>query len=216
MSRLREGRANTARGAAHFLRETVGCARGHSPAGRQRLPQPDGCPLLYHHPPASLESRRYQRRTGLPFPTGWTAPPMSPRRLTPRSRPSRRPAGAASGCEAHTRFPARPLRHRRWNWRPTAPGWRSSPPRAENATRYLKYGVLARGQRRLSGRTIEDTVGGNASQPKSSSRLGPIPFPALRPRNLAPPRSRESPAAVASQLPHRKLKRPPEPRPSPL
>ena len=26
MSRLREGRANTARGAAHFLRETVGCA----------------------------------------------------------------------------------------------------------------------------------------------------------------------------------------------
>ena len=27
MSRLREGRANTARGAAHFLRETVGRVR---------------------------------------------------------------------------------------------------------------------------------------------------------------------------------------------
>ena len=43
MSRLREGRANTARGAAHFLRETVGRVRyggasgtAHG-AGRQRL-----------------------------------------------------------------------------------------------------------------------------------------------------------------------------------
>ena len=66
MSRLREGRANTARGAAHFLRETVGRVRyaggpGATHAtGRQRvlhswrgirLPQ-DGCPLLHHHPPA--------------------------------------------------------------------------------------------------------------------------------------------------------------------
>ena len=65
MTRLREGRANTARGAAHFLRETVGrvryCgARGqltvradsgfytHAVVG---LP-PDGCPLLHRHPPA--------------------------------------------------------------------------------------------------------------------------------------------------------------------
>ena len=66
MSRLREGRANTARGAAHSLRETVGrvrYARGQrttQATGRQRvvhswrgirLPQ-DGCPLLHHHPPA--------------------------------------------------------------------------------------------------------------------------------------------------------------------
>ena len=66
MSRLREGRANTARGAAHFLRETVGRVRygggqgtTHG-AGRQRLLRPhcrcrlpgNGCPLLYHHPPA--------------------------------------------------------------------------------------------------------------------------------------------------------------------
>ena len=48
MSRLREGRANTARGAAHFLRETVGRVRygwgqgtTHG-AGRQRLLCP--CP----------------------------------------------------------------------------------------------------------------------------------------------------------------------------
>ena len=66
MSRLREGRANTARGAAHFLRETVGRVRYAGASGRLtlragqrvlhswrgiRLPQ-DGCPLLHHHPPA--------------------------------------------------------------------------------------------------------------------------------------------------------------------
>ena len=78
MARLREGRANTARGAAHFLRETVGrvryagargqltsgsttaaTARLPASAGRQRLLHPrhrrrlppDGCPLLHHHPP---------------------------------------------------------------------------------------------------------------------------------------------------------------------
>ena len=66
MSRLREGRANTVRGAAHLLRETVGRVRyGGAPAdnsrcGPKRLlyPRPgrgllrDGCPLLHHHPPA--------------------------------------------------------------------------------------------------------------------------------------------------------------------
>ena len=66
MSRLREGRANTARGAAHFLRETVGRVRYGGARGqltvraRQRLLRPhcrcrlpgNGCPLLYHHPPA--------------------------------------------------------------------------------------------------------------------------------------------------------------------
>ena len=66
MARLREGRANTARGAAHFLRETLGpgaLRRGHGSthrAGRQRLlhpfhrrplPQDEG-PLLHHSPPA--------------------------------------------------------------------------------------------------------------------------------------------------------------------
>ena len=62
MARLREGRANTARGAAHFLQETVGRVRyaGASgtthDAGRQRLLHPRhrrglpqaGCPLLHH------------------------------------------------------------------------------------------------------------------------------------------------------------------------
>ena len=81
MSRLREGRANTARGAAHFLRETVGTGalrrgqRTTHATGRQRvlhswrgirLPQ-DGCPLLHHHPPAQepAQSHRGDTRGGL-------------------------------------------------------------------------------------------------------------------------------------------------------
>ena len=68
MSRLREGRANTARGAAHFLRElgrvryggargqlTVRADSGFCPHCRCRLPG-NGCPLLYHHPPARQPS----------------------------------------------------------------------------------------------------------------------------------------------------------------
>ena len=71
MARMRKGRANTARGAAHFLRETVSRVRyagpepveGHGsthgasrqrllhPFHRRRLPE-DGDPLLHHHPPA--------------------------------------------------------------------------------------------------------------------------------------------------------------------
>ena len=77
MSRLREGRANTAHGAAHFLRETVGRVRyaganGRTHAtGRQRvlhswrgirLPQ-DGCPLLHHHPPAQKPAQSYRGDT---------------------------------------------------------------------------------------------------------------------------------------------------------
>ena len=64
MSRLREGRANTARGAAHFLR-TVGRVRYGGARGQLTVraeaastptlslpPAGNGCPLLYHHPPA--------------------------------------------------------------------------------------------------------------------------------------------------------------------
>ena len=78
MARLREGRANTARGAAHFLRETV--ARGArrrseraaddarrqrllQPRGRRRLPQA-GCPLLDHHSPAAERTPADRGDTG--------------------------------------------------------------------------------------------------------------------------------------------------------
>ena len=99
MSSLREGRANTARGAAYFLREPLPAGDGgagalrwgqrttHS-AGRQRLQRPHcrcrlpggGCPAT-PSPFAStkacaISSRLYARRIGRPYPTGWTAPPM--------------------------------------------------------------------------------------------------------------------------------------------
>ena len=77
MSRLREGRSNTARGAAHFLRETVGRvryagARGATHgAGRQRLlhpfhrrplPQDEG-PLLHHRAPARPVAQAHRGHT---------------------------------------------------------------------------------------------------------------------------------------------------------
>ena len=86
MARLREGRANTARGAAHFLREPLPAGDGgagallwgqrttHS-AGRQRLLRPHcrcrlpggGCPLLHHRPSAQKPagSDRGDTRAGL-------------------------------------------------------------------------------------------------------------------------------------------------------
>ena len=116
MSRLREGRANTARGAAHFLRETVGRVRYAGANGRLTLRADSG---FYTHGVVSvcrkmdvrfsitirstkacaISSRRYPRMPGLPFPTGWTAPPMWPR---PPALPSRvnltpRRCGSSSG-----------------------------------------------------------------------------------------------------------------------
>ena len=73
MARLREGRANTARGAAHFLRETVGRVRYAGARGQLTVRADSGfythaivaagrrmdasSPLLHHHPPeCSLRS----------------------------------------------------------------------------------------------------------------------------------------------------------------
>ena len=81
LARLREGRANTARGAGHFLRETVGRVRYAGATGQltrasrqrllyprrgRRLPQDEG-PLLHHCPPAPkpAESHRGHTRGGL-------------------------------------------------------------------------------------------------------------------------------------------------------
>ena len=103
MSRLREGRANTARGAAHFLRETVGRVRYAGANGRLTLRADSG---FYTHGVVSVCRKMDVRfsitirqhkslrnlieaipeEPGLPFPTGWTAPPMWPR---PPALPSR-------------------------------------------------------------------------------------------------------------------------------
>ena len=67
MARLREGRANTARGAAHFLRETVARVRDAGASGQLTMRadsgfynhavvaacRRSGCPLLGHDPPAA-------------------------------------------------------------------------------------------------------------------------------------------------------------------
>ena len=98
MARLRKGRANTAHGAAHFLRETISRARyagtSHRPthaAGRQRLLPPrhrrllpqDECPLLHHrapaqnpaqhhrgHPRGGLDAQPFASFTISPYPSG--------------------------------------------------------------------------------------------------------------------------------------------------
>ena len=81
MARLRAGRANTARGAAHFLRETLSRVRHAGATGqltvradsgfyrhRHRLPQ-QRCPLLHHRPPVqSARSHRGHTRGGQPIP----------------------------------------------------------------------------------------------------------------------------------------------------
>ncbi len=116
MSRLREGRANTARGAAHFLRETVGRVRYAGANGRLTLRATAGSTLMAWYPSAArwmsaspspsasikactISSRRYPKMPGRRFLTGWTAPPMWPR---PPALPSRvnltpRRCGSSSG-----------------------------------------------------------------------------------------------------------------------
>ena len=116
MARLREGRANTARGAGHFLRETVSRVRyagatgqltmradsgfythrrGPSAASRRSAsPSPSACARA-----CAISSRPYPRRTGRPYPTGWTAGPMWPRRsiLPSGLNPTPLRCGSSSG-----------------------------------------------------------------------------------------------------------------------
>ena len=99
MSRLREGRANTVRGAAHFLRETVGRVRYGGARGQLTVRADSG---FYTHAivaACGISSRPYPRRTGRRSLTGWTAPPMWPRPPIPLSRmsPTPRRCGSSSG-----------------------------------------------------------------------------------------------------------------------
>ena len=117
MSRLREGRANTARGAAHFLRETVGRVRYGGARGQLTVRADSGfyahtvvaaCREMDVRFSITIRQRASLRDLIEAIPRGGldshslldgTAPPMSPRRLTPRSRPSRTPrrCGSLSG-----------------------------------------------------------------------------------------------------------------------
>ena len=116
MSRLREGRANTARGAAHFLRETVGRVRHAGAKGQLTVRTDSG---FYTHavvavcrktkvaspspsasvPTCAISLKPYPRRTGRPSLIGWTVPPTWPRPLTLPSgaSPMPRRCGSSSG-----------------------------------------------------------------------------------------------------------------------
>ena len=141
MSRLRGGRANTARGAAHFLRETVGRVRYGGARGQLTVRADsgfyahtvNGCPLLYHHP-----QRVTCRGDTFPFPTGWTAADV--RRLHPvpdqAGRAAHCPAGeAAPGSQLALFGSSSPTVGRRWNWRPIIAAT------GRERHRDLKYGV---------------------------------------------------------------------------
>ena len=77
MARLREGRANTARGSAHFLRETVGRVRYGGARGQLAVRADSGfythaivavcremdVPLLHHRPPAPKPAQSHRGHT---------------------------------------------------------------------------------------------------------------------------------------------------------
>ena len=131
MCRLREGRANTARGAAHFLRETVSRVRRAGASGQLTVRadsgfyghtvvsacRGNGCPLLHHRPPAQKPAGPHRGDTGggtgLPFPTDGRRRRCCRDDLHPVPDQAGRRAGAAHcpAGEADARFPARPLRH---------------------------------------------------------------------------------------------------------
>ena len=116
MARLRKGRANTVRGAAHFLRETVGRVRYAGARGQLTVRADSGfythaivaaCRRMESASPSpsarvlacAVSSRPYPSRTGRPSPTGWRAPPTWPKPATLPSRasPTPRRCGSSSG-----------------------------------------------------------------------------------------------------------------------
>ena len=130
MARLREGRAYTARGAAHFLRETVGRVRYGGARGQLTVRADSG---FYTHAVVAVCRRMdvrfsitIRQRTRLrnlieAIPEeDWTPIPywvdgaadVAETTYTPFQEQARRRAGAAHcpAGEADTRFPARPLR----------------------------------------------------------------------------------------------------------
>ena len=118
MARLREGRADTARGAAHFLTETIGrvrrARRGRAAdhPRRQRLLRPwrrgglpiAGCPLQHHGPAARgpTHAHRGHPRGGLDL------DPLSDRWWRRRGRDRVHPVRGEEGCT--TRAAHRPAR----------------------------------------------------------------------------------------------------------
>ena len=140
MSRLREGRANTARGAAHFLRETVGRVRYAGANGR--LIRADSG--FYTHGVVSVCPRwmsvslrnliRYPRMPGY-----WMDGAADVTETTCTEEPDAAPVRLIVPCEAHARFPVGPLRS--YHGHPRTGGDHRRHAEIENAIRDLKYGV---------------------------------------------------------------------------
>ena len=174
----------------------------------------------------------YQRRTGLPFPTGWTAPPMSPRRYTPfQTKPDAAPVRLiVRRVKPTPGSAARPLRQIQLSRLhhvdgETLAGCRSSPPH-RGRERHTRPQVpcqrqvgpgdgrnLARwtariglGQQIVTTKTLRRRV--SAHGHPLASRCKPFHSrpdgqPATDPTSPSP-RSRESPAASSRHpVPHR-------------
>ena len=123
MARLREGRANSARGAAHFLRETVARVRAAGASGQLTMRADSGfyndavvavCRkqdvrfsiTIRQQPSVRTLIEAIRKRIGRRSRTGWTMARMSPRRPTPRSGTRATPARCGSSCGASSRRPA--------------------------------------------------------------------------------------------------------------
>ena len=156
MSRLREGRANTARGAAHFLRETVSRVRRAGASGQLTVRADSG---FYGHTVVaacremdvrfSITVRQHARLRNIieAIPEeDWTPIPywmdgaadVAETTYTPfQTKPDAAPVRLiVRRGEADARFPTRPLRHlqlsrlhHRPRWGDAGAGGRSSPPR---------------------------------------------------------------------------------------
>ncbi len=156
MSRLREGRANTARGAAHFLRETVGRVRYGGARGQLTVRADSGfyahtvvaaCREMDVRFSITIRQRASLRDLIEAIPEeDWTPIPywmdgaadVAETTYTPfQTKPDAAPVRLISPAgEADARFPARPLRqiqlsrlHHRPRWGDAGTGGRSSPPR---------------------------------------------------------------------------------------
>ncbi len=156
MSRLREGRANTARGAAHFLRETVGRVRYGGARGQLTVRADSGfyahtvvaaCREMDVRFSITIRQRASLRDLIEAIPEeDWTPIPywmdgaadVAETTYTPfQTKPDAAPVRLiVRRGEADARFPARPLRqiqlsrlHHRPRWGDAGTGGRSSPPR---------------------------------------------------------------------------------------
>ena len=131
MARLREGRANTARGAAHFLRETVGRVRYAGARGQLTVRADSGfythaivavCRKMDVRFSITIRQHKSLRNIIEAIPeTDWTPIPywmegaadVAETSYTPfQSKPDAAPGAAHRPAgEAHARFPVGPLRH---------------------------------------------------------------------------------------------------------